>query len=160
MEYRELESSNLTEAAGLIWKVFSEFVGPGYSGEGVETFKKVIRVEELENSLQSGKIYMAGCFEGEKLVGVVSMRDFSHVSLLFVDKAYHGRGIARGLFAKALERCIREKPELCEITVNSSPYAVEAYKKLGFEAAGEQSTRDGITSTPLKMKVGPWQPSA
>jgi len=40
---------------------------------------------------------------------------------------------------------------LTEITVNSSPYAADIYKRLGFSAVGEQTTQDGITYIPMKM---------
>jgi len=103
--------------------------------------------------MKSEGFFILGCFEGEKLVGAVAIRDFCHVSLLFVDKAYQHRGIAKELFAKALAICIHEDPELDGITVNSSPYAVPIYKRLGFEVIGESTTNDGITFVPMKKSI-------
>ena len=154
MEYRELKPDNLYEASSLVWVIFSEFVAPGYSQVGIETFRKFIQPEELEKSLGSGRFFIMGCFDREKLVGVVLMRDFCHVSLLFVDKAYHRRGIAKKLFTKAMKRCTQENPKLVEITVNSSLYAVEIYRRLGFEIEGNETTKDGITFVPMKMNIG------
>jgi hypothetical protein len=37
----------------------------------------------------------------EKLAGTVAIMDFCHVSLLFVDKKYQCKDIAKALFAKA-----------------------------------------------------------
>jgi ribosomal protein S18 acetylase RimI-like enzyme len=153
MEYRELKPDNLAEISSLIWIVFSEYVVPGYSQEGIDTFRKFIQPEELNILLESGRFFISGCFDEDKLVGVIAMRDYNHVSLLFVDKAYHGKGIAKALFSEALKRCVQEKSEIDEITVNSSPYAVEIYKKLGFEVTGEQTTKDGITFVPMKMII-------
>ena len=39
-----------------------------------------------------------------------------------------------------------------EMTVNSSPYAVPAYQKLGFEATEAQQLKDGIIYTPMKYQ--------
>ncbi|MEL7670179.1 GNAT family N-acetyltransferase [Methanobacterium sp.] len=103
--------------------------------------------------IENEKIFMLGCFDMEKLVGAVALMDFCHVSLLFVDTEYQCNGIAKSLFAKALELCIQKNPELGEITVNSSTYAVPIYKKLGFHIAGEPTTNNGITFVPMKMNI-------
>ena len=86
-------------------------------------------------------------------MGVMAMRDFCHVSLFFVDKAYHRRGIAKELFSRAVEQSIQENSDFIEITVNSSPYAVEIYKKLGFVDTGGKTTKNGITFIPMKMNI-------
>jgi GNAT superfamily N-acetyltransferase len=152
MEFRNLSTiDDIDLASSLVWTVFSEFVAPGYSQEGIETFRKFIQPEELEKSLESKSFFMLGCFEGEKLVGVMAMRDFYHVSLFFVDKVYHRKGIAKELFSRAMKQCIQGNSDFTEITVNSSPYAVEIYKKLGFVDTGEKTTKNGITFIPMKM---------
>lgn len=153
MEYREIIAYDLNEASNLVWTVFSEYVAPGYSQEGIETFRKFIQPDELEKSLESGNYFMFGCYNGVKLVGVVAMRDLCHVSLLFVDKSYQGQGIAKELVLNAISRCIQEKLDISKISVYSSPYAVEIYKKLGFEVAGEHTTQNGITYIPMKMNI-------
>ncbi len=151
MQYINLKSNDLKEASSLIWDVFSEYVAPGYSSEGIETFRKFIQTEELAKSLDSGRFFILGCFDKEKLVGLVAVMDLYHISLLFVDKLYHRRGIARELLVNAVHRCVEGNPKLAELTVNSSPYAVEIYKKLGFEVTGEQTIKNGITFTPMNM---------
>lgn len=37
--------------------------------------------------------------------------------------------------------------------MNSSPYAVDIYKRLGFRAVGEQTTQNGITYTPMRKQL-------
>ncbi|HEX9058604.1 MAG TPA: GNAT family N-acetyltransferase, partial [Clostridia bacterium] len=153
MEYRELKSEDLTEASNLVWEVFSEFVAPGYTEEGIKTFRRYIEPLELLSLIESGKSFISGCFDQERIVGVAAVRDYCHVSLLFVDKEYHSRGIAKTLFSEAVKRCIKEKPETLEITVNSSPFAVPIYKKLGFRETGEQTTNNGITFVPMSISI-------
>ena len=63
------------------------------------------------------------------------------------------RLIAKELFIKALKKCNEIKPDLKEINVNSSPYAVDIYKRLGFRAVGEQTTQNGITYIPMRKKL-------
>ncbi|MFZ5974724.1 MAG: GNAT family N-acetyltransferase [Bacillota bacterium] len=151
MQYRDITTDEVQSVTSLVRRVFSEFVAPEYAQEGIETFKEYIRPENLENALQNGTLFIIGCCEADELVGVIAVSGYAHISLLFVDKAYHGKQIARNLFVKALKRCIFKNPGLTEITVNASAYAVDVYRKLGFEAAGDRTTTNGITFFPMKM---------
>lgn len=150
MKIKSIKPPEVNLASTFVWKVFSEFVAHDYPQEGIDTFKEFIQPEELKKMMENEKIFMLGCFDMEKLVGAVAIMDFCHVSLLFVDKEYQCKGIAKALFAKARELCIQKNPELCEITVNSSIYAVPIYKKLGFNITGEPTTNNGITFVSMK----------
>ncbi len=150
MKIKSIKSPEVNLASTFVWKVFSEFVAHEYPQEGIDTFKEFIQPEELQKMIENEKIFMLGCFDMGKLVGAVAIMDFCHVSLLFVDKEYQCKGIAKALFTKALELCIQKNPELCEMTVNSSIYAVPIYKKLGFNITGEPATNNGITFVPMK----------
>ena len=59
------------------------------------------------------------------------------------------QGIARALFSTLRDHC-RTAPDTPRITVNSSPYAVGAYRRLGFRATGDERTVDGIRFTPME----------
>jgi len=61
----------------------------------------------------------------------------------------HQKGIGRKLFEYALEKSTGNK-----ITVNSSPYAVEVYKKLGFVPNSGEQVVDGIRFTPMTYIKG------
>lgn len=86
-----------------------------------------------------------GAYINHSLVGVLGIRQPTHICLLFVDKHYQRQGIARDLFnswKKTLEYPI-------SITVNSSPNAVPAYEKMGFSPINSAQTVDGITFVPM-----------
>jgi GNAT superfamily N-acetyltransferase len=146
MLIRELRHDEVEEALKLVWRVFEEFEAPEYSEQGVSEFKKFISFLEVEKRCQNGEL-MLGAFEADKLVGVLSVNvNRSHISLMFVDKKYHRRGVARAMFNEAINQI---KPEY--LTVNSSPYAVEAYKKLGFMQTEEKKVSNGIIYVPMKF---------
>lgn len=89
---------------------------------------------------------------GGRPVGVVATRDDSHLNLLFVDVAFHGRGIARRLWEVALAACIESaRPE--RITVNSSAFAVPAYRRLGFVELGPAALDRGVMVTPMEYRI-------
>lgn len=72
--------------------------------------------------------------------------------MLFVDGRYHKQGIARKLFKEAL-MTIKNNGAIDKITVNSSPYAVEVYHKLGFKDNNVEQTVDGIRFTPMQFNI-------
>lgn len=88
-----------------------------------------------------------GAFDGRRIVGVIAIRGFSHISLLFVDPVFHRKGIARMLFEKATAYAANR--DCHKITVNSSPYAVSFYENLGFTAIAPEQEIQGIRSTPM-----------
>ncbi len=141
---KELNLIEIDTALQLIWEVFLEFEAPDYSEEGVKTFENF-----LKNELIIYELDFYGAFIDNELVGVIAMRNQTHITMLFTKKEFHRKGIAKALFNNILE--ITENSEKKVFTVNSSPYAVEFYHKLGFKNIDEQSTIDGIIFTPMKF---------
>jgi len=143
MQIRKLTESEIPDALNLIWEVFLQFEAPEYPEEGVQNFKRVIDGQNITHSFT-----MYGAFSGRKLVGVAATRnEGNHVALFFVDRNYHGRGIGRKLFKEVLQGSTSDR-----ITVNSSPFAVEVYRRLGFTATDAEKLSDGIRYTPMVYK--------
>lgn len=134
------------DALELSRRVFDEFVAPDYTPQGRSTFYMVTEPEENIARWQSGEYVFYGAFVEESLVGMSASRsEGNHVMLLFVDKKYHRRGIAKRL----IHRLIEDAPGN-GITVNASPYAVGAYEHMGFRKNGCPMTDNGITFTPME----------
>ena len=149
---RPLTADDIVPAMELVWRVFSEFEAPEYSAEGVAEFKAFIEPAFITGKMASGEFHLWSAFENEKIVGVIAIKPPLHISLLFVDKQYHRRGIARKLF----ETVINDKSiagEHTAVTVNSSPYAVEIYRRLGFEPTDTEQTVNGIRFIPMKCAI-------
>ena len=72
---------------------------------------------------------------------------------MFVGKAHQRKGIARQMFQVVLEE-LQKKKRVTQITVNSSPYAVKAYERLGFVKTQEQQEKDGILFVPMRCQLG------
>ncbi len=145
MEYniRKLESFETESALDLVNKVFMEFEAPDYSEEGVEEFNKSMRDEEYLS-----KLCMYGAYANEKLIGVIATRsEGTHIALFFVDSDFQGKGVGRSLFQTVVADCNSNR-----ITVNSSPYAVPIYKKLGFTETDTEQAVNGLRFTPMEYK--------
>lgn len=140
LKIKKLAKKDIAAALSLAFSVFMQFEAPEYPPEGVEEFKRTLADESYIGSL---KIY--GAFENGELVGVLAMRAPQHISLFFVKAEYHKKGIGRKLFER-----MKKDFQGGEITVNSSPYAVKIYERLGFAATDAEQRTNGIRYTPMK----------
>lgn len=146
MEIRRIVKSELQEALDLIWRVFLEFEAPDYSQQGVESFKRFIEIEQIQELIERRELKFWGAYEVDQLVGVIVIKLDSHVSMLFVDPDFHRKGIGSRLFQVGFGE------QAGKITVNSSPYAIEFYHRLGFQDKSAEQIIDGIRFTPMKME--------
>lgn len=151
MTIRELSEKDCKDALELVWTVFSEFEAPEYEPEGIAVFREFIALDSVTGMLSAGTMHMWGSFEGDILTGVTATRGPGHISMLFVRKEYQRSGIARALFAAVEQYCRNGKQN--NITVNSSPYAVEIYHRLGFNDTGSETVTDGIRFTPMRYDI-------
>lgn len=141
------------KVASLVWEVFAEFEAPGYKQEGINEFKKFIQPDKITEYCEQGNFFVICCKNADETIGVIAVREDSHISLLFVKKEYHQRGIARKLFMMAIEKCCNKHPGLQTITVNSSPYAVKIYEKMGFKKVGAEQEQNGIRFIPMLFVI-------
>ena len=151
MVIKEIKSKeDLKQALDIVNIVFSEFVAVDYSEQGKNTFENYLKnkYEEMLSDLLSGHKKVWAYYQGSHILGVIATRDISHIALMFVDKKYHRKGIAKQMFNVVLDE-LKKNEDVEQITVNSSPYAVEVYEHLGFIKTGEQQEKDGIIFTPM-----------
>jgi len=150
-QLRWLEEGDLQNALDLVWRVFFEFEAPSYSHDGVAEFRKFIEIDSIKEKFKNNELIFFGAFDEEKIVGVIAVSKSLHISLLFVEKNYHRQGIAKNLFTLMLDSSDISGKEY--VTVNSSPYAYEVYKRLGFEPIGFEQVKNGIIFTPMQYKI-------
>ena len=132
------------DAMALAWKTFLRFEADVYTPEGVKNFENFITDSTLHRMFVMGAYQMFVALDGKKIVGMITLRDNAHISLLFVDEEYHRRGIGRALI-QYLANYLLTELQVGRVTVNSSPYGVQFYHKLGFKDLRPQEHRDGIT---------------
>ena len=137
MRYEEMKEEELKETLELVKRVFDEFEAPDYTDEGVTNFYKFIDYDSILEQLKDNfKIFVAKV--EEQIIGMVCIRDYSHVAMLFVDKKYHKKGIGTELMNIVKNYCQEKDEDNYNITVNSAPFAIDFYHKIGFKDTGKE----------------------
>jgi Predicted acyltransferase len=142
----KIDAANQEKALAMVLSVFMQYEAPDYSEQGIQTFTDFINNKESIDCLE-----MYGAFKNVELVGVIATKnEGNHIALFFVDSKYHRQGIGRKLFENVIRSSTGGK-----ITVNSSPYAVEVYTKLGFVPDSEEKLTEGMRYTPMTYTFNP-----
>jgi len=145
--YSELNRDKLYDVLALIRDVFMEYEAPDYSQEGIGEFLDFLEPVSIMTMLDEHDMRIWTCEYGDEMTGAIAAGK-EHINLLFVDGKHHRKGIARRLLDIMIEN---NKP--ASITVNSSPYGIEAYRKLGFIETGPERVESGIRFTPMKREI-------
>ena len=150
--YRVMNPADVIDVSELITRVFNQFIAPEYSIEGVQEIHHYIQPSAVKARQETNHFALISVVQ-DKVVGMIEVRNYNHLSLLFVASEYQRRGIAKELFRRALQICRATEPKLSEITVNSSPYAAPIYEKLGFCRTGSKQVRNGIGFIPMVLQL-------
>lgn len=136
----------------LIKKVYDEFVATDYSEEGNRFFYDWIDPLKIAER-QNNQINLWVAFDDSNLVGMIEIRENKYISLLFVDKASQGQGIAKILFHESLQECLKRDPKPDKFYVHASPFSIPIYKKMGFVETGSLQEEHGIKYLPMEMRI-------
>ena len=152
---RKITCDEVESAMRLALEVFMQFEAPDYPPEGVETFKKdIVENPEYLKNARKGLCPIYGAFDGDKIVALIGMRsNKTHINLVFTQKSYHRRGIARAIFHYLLDDVLKENPSLEVLTLNSSPYGLPFYLAIGFVPLSEEQEINGIRFTPMQYII-------
>lgn len=149
---RSLAPNDLPEAMQLVWQVFLAYDAADCSDEGIEEFRSTIALPEMRARMANQQVWLWGCFDGQRITGVIATRKPCHIMLLFVDPAFHRQGIAHALIDAVVQSYRRYTAEQV-LTVNASLYAAEIYQKLGFTASAGPQFCNGIRFVPMQRPL-------
>ncbi len=146
------DTEDIDTAIALSHKTFMEFEAPDYSKEGVDSFMNFIYGDSIKTKTKAGTFIFWGCYYGNRMVGMMALRDGSHISLAFTHKDFHRQGIGRMLFLALREYVVKQGLHT-NITLNSSPYGLPFYIAIGFIPTDMERIDDGIRYTPMKYEL-------
>ena len=149
-EIRRVKDTEWDTVMELAFKVFLKYESVEYGEEGIRSFAEFVTDEALKKMFLIGEYLLFVALDGEKIVGLISLRSGNHISLLFVDDKYHRKGIGSALI-KCLQEHLLKNTRYEKMTVFASPYGIPFYHKVGFRDTGKQTKREGIIFTPMEF---------
>ena len=118
-------------AMDLAWNTCMRFEADYYSQEGIQNFQDFVTDNALFRMFLEGRYPMFVALAEEEILGMISLRNGNHISLLFVDESYHRRGVGRAILT-ALCNYLKLEAGERYMSLKASPYAVNFYRRLGF----------------------------
>lgn len=149
MKIRRARVDDADRISELLSALTRRHVVPDMTAAGARYFLSELAAERMRERLASDFAFHVA-ESGDRMTGVVAMSSPTHVYYLFVDTPFHRRGLARRLLLEATAEW-RASGGQAPLTVNASPYAVAAYRRLGFEPAGGRAERNGVPFYPMRM---------
>ena len=152
ISFRAMRHGEETEVVDLVLDVFSEFVAPYFSDEGVLEFKKFVNGPSILERFRSGNPIIVAILKNE-IIGVIEIRDNNHITLCFVKRSFQKMGVGKKLLCEAVKVCRERNRDIEKITVNSSLNAYAAYRQFGFKGENTEKTVNGIRFIPLELEL-------
>lgn len=152
LRIRPAAAADSEQVAAMIAEVFRVYNANSMQPEGRAEFLEFIRPENINMRLAAGACMLVADVEGS-IAGVIEVRIYSHIALLFTARHYQRRGVATALLQAAVACCQEKRPQLRGITVNSSAYAVPVYENLGFIILSKEQVKHGVRYTPMVLPL-------
>lgn len=153
ISYHAMQASEALEVSEMISLAFEKFLAKATPLQGQKAFAEARSAQKLANYATNPKHILWVAKIEQKIVGMIELHEAKHLRLLFVHPSNHYQGIAKELLHLALKKSKQQNPNLIQITVKSSPYAVGFYKRQGFEQDGDWEVKNGIRHLPMVLKL-------
>ena len=149
MQIRPILDKDIPAVARLMRTLSEEFIVHESTTEAAASFIRENDEAGILDFIDAGIAYRVADIDG-RVVGFIAIRDHRHLFHMFVDKAYHRRGIARQLWEVARKAAI-EAGNPGVFTVNSSNYALPVYEALGFVRTEPTRQANGLYYNPMRL---------
>jgi ribosomal protein S18 acetylase RimI-like enzyme len=149
---RPIEPADYAPICDLVMILFGAFVAPRVTPEGRAMFLAQTQPAKLAERVADGHRYGVALLR-ERQIGVVGIGQNHHLYWLWVDAAYHRRGVAARLLEYAIAMLLEADPPASRMTVYASDYAVPIYRRMGFATTGDEQLRAGVPVTPMRLDL-------
>ena len=143
---RQAGPDDASAISSLVQAGFIEHVAPDWELFAQREFLRDTAAEKLAARIAESALVEVYQDEGQ-ILGVISLPRPTLVQLFFVAPDHLRRGIGKALWEAARTHLEERHPEVNTVELNSSPYALPAYKALGFFPISEPFRRRGAVAT-------------
>lgn len=162
MELREATTDDAETISSLILEVANNQLRSEFSDDGWQLFQKLLSLKTQVGLIKDKKYFYLVAIESNAIVGVLCIKERSHIFHFFVDSKYQGLGVGKILFNTYLDDLYNpqfnyrtEPKKFTEVTVNSSDFGLPIYQKLGFKIKNGRQMKNGVCYTPMTYAVNP-----
>ena len=128
-EIKKAQLEDLEEISNLAKRIYLKYNSSLDTDEGVNNILTFINHDNILIRTYIDGSLILKAIKNNTIIGFIEIRNYNHISLLFIDDEYFRLGLGKELFEK-----VKDITKSDKYSVNSSDYAVEFYKKLGFVA--------------------------
>lgn len=128
---QKFKKEQARKVSKLVTNSFNEFVAPSFSKKGRKKWLLHINPAAFIERSKSGKREYYIALHNNRIIGIIGITKNYRIPLLFVDKKFHRKGVAKRLINKVELMFIKKGLKI--IKINSSLYAVKFYEKTGYK---------------------------
>ena len=143
---RDASPDDASAVSAVVQSSFRAHVAPAWEPVAQDSLLADTSAEKLAARIAESAIVLVYEEEG-RILGVILLPRPTLVQLCFVAPGHLGKGIGRSLWEGVRARLEERFPEVKTVELNASPYAVAAYKALGFYPISEPFLRGGAVAT-------------
>lgn len=159
----EIQCRWMTEEDGptvseMVIASFDTATAPLFPPEAVQQIHQFAQPKAILQRNQIGHRVLVAQLN-DRIAGMIQFTE-NHIRMLFVAPDMQRLGIGRTLLNKAFEWFESQELRPAVITVNSSPNAVEAYRRFGFVQTKPEQDDNGVRYIPMEYPLGPGTPQS
>jgi GNAT superfamily N-acetyltransferase len=143
---RQAHPADALAIAELVRAAFVEHIAPDWEPSAQRDFLDETGADKLAPRIGAAAVCLV-CEQAGQIVGVIFLPRPTLVQLFFVAPGHLRQGIGRALWGAARAHLEERHPEVKTVELNSSPYALAAYKALGFFPISKPFRRKGAVAT-------------
>ncbi|WP_017221467.1 GNAT family N-acetyltransferase [Moritella dasanensis] len=151
MILRKATVNDIDGISQLISTLVIQYIFPTCSKEGGQLILNSMTPNNILAYLKAGYEYHVAEINAE-LVGVVGIKNNSHLYHLFIADSQQGKGLSRTLWEMARDVCLANG-NTGYFTVNSALNATGVYLKFGFEPTCGVREKFGVKDMPMELHV-------
>ena len=133
-------------------RVARRWIIPNQPRAGALALEEALATPRIREKIQAGQRFHLAFVDGV-LAGIAAVRNDNHVFQLFVGTRYQGQGIARTLWNRLRQDCMRRAGTRV-FTLNAAIGAIPVYLRLGFVRDDDPRRVPGkVVSMPMIYRV-------
>ncbi|MGB1238472.1 MAG: GNAT family N-acetyltransferase [Pseudomonadales bacterium] len=150
MPIRPATREDAAAISALIIPLVKTHVAPTCTAQGSELILASMSTLRIEHYLEQGYHYLVYT-DHQAVVGVIGLRDNSHLYHLFVADSHSGRGIAHQLWQRVKKEA--QARGIKHVTVNAALSAAPLYERWGFIAESGVREQHGVRDIPMSLTL-------